>query len=449
MKKSLVMFLLVSVALCAAQQAAPGAAQTGAPQAGAPQTAAPQQQASAPAQKKEIKNPAEYNAYIAAVQTQDPNAKAVAIESFLQTYPNSVMKEDATELLMKTYQQGGNAQKMIETGKKLLQMNPKNLTALALLAYMNRMQAQQGGPQAQQMLAEAGQYAQQGLQALPTATKPEGYQDADWAKMKESFTTIFHSALGNSALAAKDYAAAQQNLLAAVQASPNNFLDVYQLALSYLEPKPPVVDGLFWIARAVALAQKDAPQAVATIQKYGASKYARYHGTDQGWTELLQTAQNSPTMPQGFTVAPAPSPADQAAEMVKEQPVAKMGFGTWVFILTSGNQQAAQEVWDGIKGKSLQMVGNVISATPTKLMLAATEDAIQANTPEVELTMTAPIPAKLMPKVGSQITFEGTPDSYDAQPFLIHMVKGTLVVRPGAAAAKPAAAKKAPVRKKK
>lgn len=444
MKKSLVVFMLASLAACAAQQAAPGAAQTGAPQPGAPQ-----QQASAPAaQKKEIKDPAEYNAYIAAVQTADPAAKAVAMESFLQTYPNSVMKEDGTELLMKSYQQANNVPKMMETGQRLLQINPNNLTALALMSYIARMQSQQGGPQGQQLLQTAGQYAQKGLQILPTAPKPEGYKDEDWAKMKQSFNTIFLGSAGNAAYVAKDYAAAQQDLLGAVKANPNSFIDVYQLALSYLDPKPPVVDGLFWIARAVALAQQQAPQAVAAISKYGQSKYTRYHGTDQGWTELLQTASSSQMIPQGFTVAPAPSPADQAAEMIKKEPVAKMDFGTWEFILTSGNAEAAQTVWDGIKGKALQMVGNVITATPTKLTLAATADAIQANTPEIELTMTGPIPAKIMPKVGAQITFGGTPSSYDPNPFLVHMTDGTLLTKAPAAAPARKTPAKAPAKKR-
>lgn len=444
MKKSLAVFMLASLAACAAQQAAPGAPQTAAPQAGAQQ----QQQAPAPAQKKEIKDPAEYNAYIAAVQTADPAGKAISMESFLQTYPNSVMKEDGTELLMKSYQQANNIPKMMEAGQRLLQSNPNNLTALALMSYVGRLQSQAGGPDGQKQLQMAGQYAQKGLQVLPTATKPEGYKDEDWAKMKDSFNTIFLGSAGNAAYVAKDYAAAQQNLLAAVKANPASFIDVYQLALAYLDPKPPVVDGLFWIARAVALAQQQAPQAVPAISKYGQNKFTRYHGNEQGWTELLQAASNSQMIPQGFLVAPAPSAAEQAADMVKKEPVAKMGFGTWVFILTSGNPQAAQTVWDGIKGKSLQMIGNVISATPTKLVLAATADAIQANTPEIDLTMTAPIPARLMPKVGAQITFGGTPMSYEPEPFLVHMTQGTLLTKSSAAAPAKKGAAKAPAKKR-
>jgi TolA-binding protein len=131
MKKSLMMLLLVLVvATGALAQAEPAQQQTGQqPAAGAAGQPPAQQK-----QKIEIKDPAEYNAYMAAVNSQDPNAKASALESFLQTYPNSVIREDALELLMKTYQQLNNVPKIEETGQKLLQVNPNNLTALALLA---------------------------------------------------------------------------------------------------------------------------------------------------------------------------------------------------------------------------------------------------------------------------------------------------------------------------
>ena len=44
----------------------------------------------------------------------DPAAKISGLEAFLTQYPNSVMKEDALELLMGTYQQAGNQAKVIE-----------------------------------------------------------------------------------------------------------------------------------------------------------------------------------------------------------------------------------------------------------------------------------------------------------------------------------------------
>jgi len=50
------------------------------------------------------------------------------------------------------------------------------------------------------------------------------------------------------------------------------------------------------------------------------------------------------------------------------------------------------------------------------------------------------IPAKLMPKEGATLDFEGTPDSYVASPFVMTMNKGSLLAK-----AAPAPAKKPPV----
>src|ERR1700726_4956636 len=94
-------------------QTAPG--QTTAP--AQTQGAAPAQTPAAPAQpqqKKEIKDPAEYNAYVGAIQQTDPTAQISGLEAFLAQYPNSVMKEDALDLLMVAYQQANNQAKMID-----------------------------------------------------------------------------------------------------------------------------------------------------------------------------------------------------------------------------------------------------------------------------------------------------------------------------------------------
>ena len=48
---------------------------------------------------------------------------------------------------MAAYQQAGDAQKTIDTANRILQVNPNNVRALALLAYNYRAAASQGGPQ--------------------------------------------------------------------------------------------------------------------------------------------------------------------------------------------------------------------------------------------------------------------------------------------------------------
>src|SRR6476469_7577187 len=150
MKTSLVALLLVLANLASGQTAA-----SPQPQASQPQASPAQPQT----QKKEIKDPAEYNAYVGAVQQSDAAAKISGLEAFLSQYPNSVMKEDALEVLMGAYQQTNNAAKMNDAAQRLLQANPNNLRALALMAYSKRAAAE-ANQNPQQNLAEAAQYAE-------------------------------------------------------------------------------------------------------------------------------------------------------------------------------------------------------------------------------------------------------------------------------------------------
>lgn len=423
MKKPLLTLLLALAATAYAQQATPPSSQAGS-SASPSATAQPQ---------KVIKDPAEYNAYIAAIQTQDPAQKSAALESYLQSYPNSVMKEDANELLLKTYQQllstdpQKYTQRVMDTGQRLLQIDPNNLTALALLSYMDRALAQSGGPNAEQQLQQARQYGERGLQQLQTQSKPAGYTDEQWNKLKQDFRLIFLGSIGHAALQARDYATAQKALKDVVAADPNNFTNIYLLALAYLEPTPLVPDGLFWIARALAQLPPGTPPAQAqTIERYGRAKYVRYHGSDEGWDKLEAMAKTTPMIPENFSVAPAPSPSEQATLMLQKSPPEQMSFADWQFIMTSGNQQAADQVWTAIKGKALKMVAQVISASSTTIQLAGSEDDIQAKKPDIELTLTTPLLASRVPKPGTQVTFQGVPTSYDANPFLIHMANGSL-----------------------
>ncbi|MBZ5629206.1 MAG: hypothetical protein LAO06_10125 [Acidobacteriia bacterium] len=390
-----------------------------------------------------IKDPAEYNAYVTALNQTDPSSKAQALETFLQQYPNSVVKVSGLELLMATYQQLGNAQKVTDTASRVIQADPNNLRALALLTYINRQQSEAGGPNAAQMLQQAAQYAQKGMQAIQSAQKPPEVTAADWEKLKEQTQVIFAGAAGMAALQQKDYPNAQKYLTIAAQAQPNDLRNVYPLALAYLQQKPQDVRGLWYIARAANLAAGSPAQ--AQIAAYGKRAYTIYHGGDDGWDQLVAQAKIAPAPPADFSVKPAPTPAEQAANLANSKPVEQMSFDEFQLILTSGNQQAVDKVWSAIKGKPIAFEGKVISTSKSSLMLAATVDDIQNNRADVEVTFEAPISASLMPKQGAMAKVEGTPESYDANPFMIHMGKGAFI---GAPAKKTPPARKPPARKK-
>ena len=383
-------------------------------------------------QKKEIKDPAEYNAYVSAIQQKDPAAKAQALEAFLQTYPNSVMKIDAAEQLMAAYQQAGNAQKMIEAANKVLQMDPNNVRALAILTYTYR--ATTTAQNLQQNLPLIQQYATRGEQALPSMTKAEGMSDEDFTKLHNELGAIFDGGLGFVALQGKNYAEAAKDFSAAVShESQPSIADLYPLAQADLEAKPMNPEGFWYIVKASQLAQGEGQE---QILEYGRKKYIRYHGSEQGWQDLVTQAKGSSsvTPPQGFTVAaapPPPSPAEQAADLVKNKDPKKMSFAEWQLILSSGNQSASDAVWDIIKNKAVKLGANVISASASSMQLAGSEDDISDKKADITVSMAKPLPAKLVPQAGADIFFQGVVSSYTPSPFMMTFTDGILLDKNG------------------
>lgn len=430
MKKLLVTSLLAFAAYGFSQNASGTApAQT---TTGQQPSAAGQQAAGQPAQpqQKTIKDPAEYNAYMSAISATDPNAQAQALEAFLQQYPNTVVKEETLEQLMAAYQKAGNAAKMSDSANRLLQVSPNNIRALALLTFVTRSQAAQSNPQqAPQIYTQAAQYAQRGLQAAETMPRPAGMSDADYKKLQDGVRVIFNGAIGMDALQRKDFPTAQKSLAAAVAVpeDANNLQDVYPLATAYLQATPPdYITGLFYAARAVDLSANN-PGAQQQINKFAQYYYKKYHGSTDGWDQVLQAAQNSPAPPANFSITPAPpppTPCEFADTIMKQNPdVSQMAYGDWLFVLGSGNQKDADAVWAFLNGKGIPVSSpehpaKVVSATADELQLATTDDDIQENKADVTLKLTKPLAASKVPQPGAMLTgrWVGKATSYTPLP---------------------------------
>jgi tetratricopeptide (TPR) repeat protein len=383
-------------------------------------------------------DPAEYNSYVSAVQSTNVQEKIAGLEGFLQRYPNSTVKEAALEQLMAAYQQAGNAAKMFETADKLLQAFPNNLRGLAVMAYTKRAAAQQGQDAATNAAA-AEEYGNRGLKALPAAPKPEGMSDADFQKLKSQYSLIFNGAVGFGELQKKNFSAAAEHLQAAVQQDPSSFYDVYQLGLADAQMSPMNPLGLFYLARAVVMSNNN-----ADVNNVAVYYYTKYHGTKDDWDKVMAAAKESPTPPPAFTVAPAPSPAEIAKKLADSKDPKQLSFDELQLILVYGQQDVVGKVWGAVKGSTIPFVAQVIDANKSKLTLAATYEDIQNKQADVEVTMIAPIPAAMMPKVGDQIQIQGKPDTYTAKPFMVQMVDGQLIQ-----AKKTPPAKKPPARRRK
>jgi tetratricopeptide (TPR) repeat protein len=395
-----------------------------------------------PAGQKMIKDPAEYNAYIAALNTTEPQQKAAAMEAFVNQYPGSVVKTDALEQAMAAYQQAGNVANVTSTANRILKLDPGNVRALAIVTFLNRALAAQGDTKA---AAEARGDAEKGLKALSGWQKPEGVSDADFDKLRKQMAAIFHGAAGFAALQAKDYPAARDHYMKAIENDPNNLQDVYQLAVAELEMKPLDPNGFWYVAKAFQLAQGNAA-AQKSIADFGKAKYRRYHGGEDGWDQLIAATANQSGRPADFSIKPAPTPAEIAVKAVQDNAPGDLSFSDYEFVLSlrdasPANKDAADKVMQAILDKEkqgaakLRMSVKVISATQGTIQAAITDENQQANKADLQITMTKPMLHP--PAAGATVDIVGVITEYAPSPFTFLMKDGEVAKPAASTAAKP------------
>ena len=266
---------------------------------------APTQQAATG--QKVIQNPAEYNSYTAAVNTQDATARAEALESFVQQYPRSVVLIDALQQEMAAWQMAGDSTQVGKVAKRLLAVDSGNVRVLGIVVALDRVSAEKGDTAS---LNEMCIDATGGIRAVPMWRKPVSMTDAEFASLSKLMSDIFTGAEGYCAVEEKNYSQAKDWLTQAIQIDPANVQDLYQLAIADLETTPADANGFWYCARAIHLAQTAAmPQNASGMVSYCKAKYKSYHGGDDGWDAIVAGTAAQDTLPRDFArvVKPAPN----------------------------------------------------------------------------------------------------------------------------------------------
>jgi hypothetical protein len=370
-----------------------------------------------------IKDPAEYNAYTNAIGQSAPAAKAAAIESFLQQYPNSVVKQEMLEQLVGAYQGTGDTAKTYDAAKRLLQVDPNDLRALTFVVYVEKAQA--NGDQAK--LDDAATLAQRGLKA----TKPEAMAQADFDKLKAVATPIFYNAIAADDLAKKDYKAEISDITSELKSvlpdqttKQPSLADTYYLGTAYVQEDPKdLVNGIWFLARA---AQYLPDPYKTTAEKAAEYWYNKYHGSMDGFTQIQQLAHDNVFPPATYKPTPAPpppSPQDLAHQAIVSTPDLKtLALSDKEFILANGVPADAQQVWAVLNGVTAEVPGTVIAATANSVQLAVSDDAKQSQKADFTINMKTPL--KDVPAPGANVTYIATFDSYTQNPLMIIMKDG-------------------------
>ncbi|MEI7871061.1 MAG: hypothetical protein WCK95_03030 [Alphaproteobacteria bacterium] len=386
--------------------------------------------------RKDFQIPAEYDSYMAALNTRDPARRATAMEVFIAWYPGSTLRIEAFEQAIAAWQAANQPAKADVVAVRLLQADPDNVRALANRAYTGRTGAAAGDAAA---LPPAVAAAERGLLVLPKWQKPVSLTDSAFARVKEQMAGVFNGTLGFAALQAKDYDSARRYYRLSVTAEPDNLQDVYQLAVAQLEGAPLDALGFWYAARSIAIARATKNTAAASdIDRYARTRYRIYRGSEEGWNELIARIAAGERAPPDNFVKSIPrllTPPEAALVLVEENDAATLTFADWALVLrhrdaTPANKAAAEKVWLAIGtkqqggGARLKIPVKVISVTPDRIEAAITDESQAANVVDLVVVMARPLSP--LPAVGSGISVVGMLSDYRAQPFTFLMTRGEL-----------------------
>ena len=314
--------------------------------------------------------PAEFNAYQTATTETNPQQKAAALESFLQTYPQSPVKKEVLDQLMDTYRQLNDFDKELSACNRMLQVDPSNLKAILYSVLIRQSQcsktvnASTGASSDPQTCDEGATLAQKGL----TLEKPADVSDQDWKNETGVAYPLFHSMIAlDDTASKKDYADAIKQYTAELMAYP---------AEQTQQPGPALVDTLY-LAQAYTRqgASQDLPKAIwffarfidfapaqykAQVEPQLEYWYKRFHGNTEGLDAVKNAAKSTVFPPADFKVAPAPSPAEVVHNVIASTPdLTKLNLEDKEYILANGSQEDQQKLWSVLQNQVTPVPGVV------------------------------------------------------------------------------------------
>jgi tetratricopeptide (TPR) repeat protein len=317
--------------------------------------------------------------------------------------------------------------KVIEAGKEALQIDPKDLTVLFLMA-QNVLGLTKPTPDD----LAAGDKAANGLLSnldgfFDTSKKPPTTSDADWTKAKNQTETLAHTALGWIALQKKDNEAAEKEFTKSLQLTPNNAQVSYWLGTAIVQQKKPEKQpsALFHFARAASLdqAQGGFPAAARQqINTYFVNAFNRYHGQDAAELQKLQElAKSTAFPPDGFAIKDVNTVSAEKEEQARKENPSLALWTTLKQALTAAdgeqyftNNMKGAEVPGGAGGVQA-FKGKLISAKPALRPKELVLSVGDGTTPDATLVLDAPLPGKADP--GVMIEFSGVPSAFTKDPY--------------------------------
>jgi tetratricopeptide (TPR) repeat protein len=365
----------------------------------------------------QFQNQAEYDLYTAITQDTNPQTRLEKLQQWEKQFPNTAWIKARRTLYLTTYVALNKPKEAVEAAKTILANDPKDFSALYYIMYFT--QSMYGANQSPEIL-DQGEKAASTIVAN-VGTPPPNVKDEDWAKLRPDVELMAHVNLGFIAMQRKNWSGAETELVQALQMKPDNGPVEYWLGLvlGYQKKFPPAI---FYFARTGTFEGPGAADPATRKQALdlAVKQYKAYHGSNEGFNEVvLAQVKNTATLPPDFKIKSAKEIQDEQAAALAEEGKKNPELALWKQLKgTLTSPEGAGYFGDKMKDALVPTLkGKVISAQPAlrpKTIVMALEDG---TTADATLKLETPLPAKVDP--GTELSFEGVPQSYTATPFMV------------------------------
>jgi hypothetical protein len=383
-------------------------------QAAAPSSAAPQ---------KNWKDRAEYDLYVSIGQDQNPKTRLEKLQQWEKTYPMTEWIKERRTALLTTYAALNDGKNAVDEAKQILADDPKDFTASYYIMLFT--QPLYGQNQSPDILSE-GEKAANAILAGIDMPPPNVAAD-QWAKLRPAVELLAHKNLGFIAMQRKNWDVAEAELQKSLMLDPNDATVDYQMGTAIASEKKvdriPV--ALFYFARAATYQGQGALPAAGqqAAMTYVQKQYKNFHGSDEGFNDLVAAAKANPTPPANFAIKNANELAQAQAANEDEYNKAHPEEARWKTLKEALSAPDGVAYFNmGMKDAQLPTLkGKVVKLEPAvkpKTIMVALEDGkSDGTTADATLKFEMPLAGKV--DVGTELTFEGVGDSFTQMPFML------------------------------
>jgi hypothetical protein len=375
-----------------------------------------QQPAADAANQPQFQNEAEYNLYTAITQDTNPQTRLEKLQQWEKQFPNTAWIKARRTLYLTTNVALNKPKEAVEAAKTILANDPKDFSALYYIMFYT--QPLYGAVQSTETLDQGEKAASAILASI--GTPPPNVKDEDWAKLRPDVELMAHVNLGFIAMQRKNWTGAEAELMKSLQMKPNNGLADFWLGytLAYQKRFP---DAIFYWARAGTYDGADA--AMPAVRKQAldlaAKQYKSYHGSDEGFNEVVVAqAKNNAIVPPDFKIKTAQEIQDERAAARAKEDAQNPELALWKQLKETLTSTEGASYFEKMKDTLVPTLkGKVVSIQPAlkpKTIVIALENG---TTADATLKFDTALPGKVEP--GTELSFEGVPQSYTAAPFMV------------------------------